>query len=151
YYRRFSLRTQVRPFRDSTIPVVCHPHRCDSVSFYLERQDIRSYSRDERDRLIADLRSRPETIVFVTSAHALDELLTLLPESMEFMPRGKSTWMTAGVVRQRTLTCRAAQPVDPCRLAPAGSLRPRHSSTVAKRQAEILNSQFRACTFPPHN
>jgi len=104
YYRRFSLRSQARCFLESDIPVVCHPHQCDSVSFYLGRHDIRSYGRDERDRLIADLQSRPETIMFVKSGHVLDDLLRLLPDSLEFVPRGRSSWMTAGLVRRRPLT-----------------------------------------------
>jgi len=105
HYRKFSLRAQVQSFQDCPeIPVVCHPHHCDSVSFYLGHRDIRSYGRDERDRLIADLSGRPETIVFVKSGQVLNDLLEQLPDSLEFTPRGRASWMTAGLVRRRMIT-----------------------------------------------
>jgi 4-amino-4-deoxy-L-arabinose transferase-like glycosyltransferase len=110
YYRRFSLRAQVRSFMSSSdgaqAPVVCHPHHCDSVSFYLGRHDIRSFSREERTQMIADLGSRPETIVFVKTGRVLNKLLAALPESLEFVPRGRASWMTAGLIRQRTITAK---------------------------------------------
>lgn len=114
YYRRFSLRAQVRSFVDASsplqVPVVCHPHHCDSVSFYLGRDDIHSFSREERMQMIADLQSRPETIVFVKTGRVLDELLALLPDSLEFVPRGRASWMTAGLVRRRVMTANIPNP-----------------------------------------
>lgn len=106
YYRKFSLRAQAQSFHDAdpAIPVICHPHHCNSVSFYLGRREVRSYSRDERERLIIDLQCRPETIVFVKTGSVLDDFLSVLPDSLEFVPKGRASWMTAGLVRQRTAT-----------------------------------------------
>jgi hypothetical protein len=54
--------------------------------------------------MISDLESRPETIVFIKTGRVLNELLSLLPDSLEFVPRGRASWMTAGIVRRRTIT-----------------------------------------------
>jgi dolichol-phosphate mannosyltransferase len=110
YERKFSLREQVRPQRpvtlDPAVPVVCYPHRWDSVSFYLLRDDIRVYSADRRSELIAEMRKRPSTLVFVKTddAHsqAMRDLLRDLPASLEFVPRGQHGIVTTGIVRPRT-------------------------------------------------
>jgi len=106
YYRRFSIRTQVRSLMGASYhprtPVVCYPHYCDSVSFYLDRHDVRSYGSGDRDRLIADLHGSPETLVFVKTGKALNDLLHDLPDSLEFVPRGRSSWVTAGLLRRRS-------------------------------------------------
>ncbi len=105
YYRKFSLRTQVRSTRNAAhreqIPVICYPHAWDSIRFYLGRQDVRTYGPDECDRLIADLQGVPETVVFVKSGPALDDLLRRLPASVEFVPTSRGEIATAGVVRPR--------------------------------------------------
>jgi dolichol-phosphate mannosyltransferase len=105
YARKFSVRGQVRPQAergaDPHLPVVCYPHRWDSVSFYLGRNDVRAYAPERRAQLIADLRAQPETLVFIKSDRSLDELLHDLPPSLEFVPQGKSEIVTVGVVRPR--------------------------------------------------
>jgi len=105
YARKFSIRAQVRPNRvmskDPNIPVVCYPHGWDSVSFYLRRNDVRVYSPDRRQALIADLRSRPQTLVFVKSERYRRELERALPASLEFVPCGRQGNVTAGVVQHR--------------------------------------------------
>jgi dolichol-phosphate mannosyltransferase len=105
YARKFSLRAQVRPHRelsdDQKIPVVCYPHFWDSVSFYLRRNDVRVYSADRRDSLLAELRSRPQTLVFVKSEKFLRELRRALPASLEFVSLGRQGNVTAGVVQHR--------------------------------------------------
>jgi hypothetical protein len=110
YAHKFSLRAQVRPQQDlgvdPAVPVVCYPHRWDSVSFYLRRDDVRVYTTDQRQHLIADLRSRPSTLVFVKSddghSQALHDLLRALPASLEFVPRSRHGIVTAGVVQRRS-------------------------------------------------
>jgi dolichol-phosphate mannosyltransferase len=106
YYRKFSLRHQVWLARDglpqTEVPVVCYPHLWDSIRFYLERQDVRSYGGDERDRLLTDLQGRPETLLFVKSGPALDDLLPRLPASLEFVPSSRGEIVTVGLVRRRS-------------------------------------------------
>lgn len=129
YYKRFSLRAEVHALMDGAYhprtPVVCHPHYCDSVSFYLGRDDIGSYSRDQREQLLADLHASPETLVFVKTGRVLDQLLDSLPETLEFEKRGRSSWMTAGVIRRRprgrvkaprttVLECPRSEPAGRC-------------------------------------
>jgi 4-amino-4-deoxy-L-arabinose transferase-like glycosyltransferase len=105
YARRFSLRGQARPYemlaRDPDIAAVCYPRCWDSVSFYLQRGDVRVYQRDQRPQLIADLYRREQTLAFIKSDHSLQELLRDLPGNLEFVPRGRQGGVAVGWVRRR--------------------------------------------------
>jgi hypothetical protein len=105
YYRKFSLRAQVRALLDGSyhreVPVVCYPHIWDSVCFYLQRSDIRGFSAERRTELLADLRTRPKTLVVVKSNHWLNDLRQALPEDLEFVSQGRQGNVTAGVVQRR--------------------------------------------------
>lgn len=105
YARRFSMRGQIRPHvelcRDPQVPVLCYPRRWDSVSFYLNRDDVRVYTPGLRSHLIADLHTRPESLVFVKSDHSYKDLLRDLPAALEFVPQGRRGNVTVGLVRHR--------------------------------------------------
>jgi dolichol-phosphate mannosyltransferase len=105
YARRFAMRGQVRPLArlaaDKQIPVACYPKMWDSVSFYLSRADVRVYTVSDRSRLIKDLRGNPRTLAFVKSDTSLAEFLGDLPQSLEFVPRGRQGSVTVGWVRRR--------------------------------------------------
>jgi dolichol-phosphate mannosyltransferase len=102
YARKFSLRGQVRPLADEAgVPVVCYPRRWDSVNFYLQRDDVRVYTPAELPELLAELRGRRETVVFVKSGAPLDALLAGLPAGMEFVEQGRQGALTVGRVRDR--------------------------------------------------
>lgn len=109
YAHKFSLRSQVRPQRelswDPAVPVVCYPHRWDSVSFYLKRDDVRVFPADRRGELVAELLAHPGTLVFVKSGPHLRDLVRALPPHVEFISRAAGEIVTAGVVQ-------------PCPLAP---------------------------------
>jgi dolichol-phosphate mannosyltransferase len=102
YARRFSMRGQVRRYAAASTPVVCYPHRWDSVSFYLQRDDVQVYTPERRDRLIADLRRWPETLVYVKSENWLKDLLRHLPPELEFVPDGRQGCVSVGWVRARS-------------------------------------------------
>jgi dolichol-phosphate mannosyltransferase len=94
YHRLFALRGQVRRHRDLTedaaLPVASYPKRWDSVSFYLQRDDVAAYSAERRADLIHDLRQQGRTLLFVKQGAALDDLLEALPEDLQFTPRGRA-------------------------------------------------------------
>ncbi len=100
-----SMRGQVEPLLESGLaadaPVVCYPQRWNSVSFYLQRDDVQVYSENERTRMLEALRDRSETVVFVRSGKSLDELLEALPPGMEFVFQGAPGPVTVGSVRYR--------------------------------------------------
>jgi 4-amino-4-deoxy-L-arabinose transferase-like glycosyltransferase len=114
YYRRFSMRAQVQSILDRAdhVPVVCYPHSWDSIHFYLQRDDVRSFRRDELAHLLAELHERPETLVFVKSGTALTDLLRGLPPSLEFVSQSQSRTVTAGLVRQRNALSRSFPRLD---------------------------------------
>jgi hypothetical protein len=104
YHRRFGLRGQVRRHQvlgaDARVAVVCYPHRWDSVSFYLQRQDVQAFSPGRREEMIRELEARPLTLLFVKSDHSLGEVRAALPPGLEFVPCGRQgSVVTAGVVR----------------------------------------------------
>jgi dolichol-phosphate mannosyltransferase len=105
YARRFSLRGQVRPLeslcRDSRLPVVCYPRRWDSVSFYLKRNDVRTYTTQQRQQLLELLRQKPRTLVFVKSDGSHQELLQALPGWLQFVPQGRQGTVRVGLVQRR--------------------------------------------------
>src|SRR5262249_9015416 len=109
YNRQFALRDGLRrtypqagPGAPSHLPILCYPHRWDSVSFYLPRANVRVYGRDQRPELLAVLRGQPDTLLLVKSNRALDELLRELPEVV-VVARSKQGGAAAGLVRARAL------------------------------------------------
>jgi dolichol-phosphate mannosyltransferase len=105
YNRQFALRSQLRSEAGLAVsrrtPIVCFPQRWDSVTFYLPRSDVRVYTLNQRRQLLADLRLRPRTLLLVKSGRVLDDLLRELPDSLEFVARGRPGVVTAGWVQPR--------------------------------------------------
>ena len=64
-------------------------------------QRRRVYGLENRRQLLADLRARSNTILFVQSDKFLKDLVRDLPASLEFVPRGKFGFVTAGIVCRR--------------------------------------------------
>ncbi len=112
YNRQFALRGHLRGDTDladgTRLPVVCYPQRWDSVSFYLPRADVRVYTLEQRRQMLADLRSRPRTLLLVKSGKVLDDLLRELSDSIEFVAHGRPGVVTAGWVRPRREPSEAA-------------------------------------------
>jgi len=66
--------------------VVCFPRNCDSVGFYLERADLRSTRSKFVHLLVADLLTRPRTVVLFTHRHSLEALRFALPPDLQMTP-----------------------------------------------------------------
>jgi hypothetical protein len=69
----------VRRCADLATPVVCYPRNCDSVSFYLRRDDLRNYRSKDIEDLRAFVRKHPRTVILCTHRHSLRGLHELLP------------------------------------------------------------------------
>jgi hypothetical protein len=106
YNRPFALRgplcSRAVLAEGGRLSIACYPQRWDSVSFYQPQADVRVYTREQRRQMLADLRTRPRTLLLVKSGKALDELLSELPDSVEFIPHGRPELITAGWVHPRT-------------------------------------------------
>lgn len=107
YHRAFALRGQVRRHleaaRDPGLPVASYPKRWDSVSFYLERNDVDAYTAAQRDELIRVLRQNQQTLLFIKQGEALDDLLGALPRDLEFVPHAKPRGrIVSGIVQTKT-------------------------------------------------
>ncbi len=100
YHRKFALRGQVRRHQESaaTLPVACYPKHWDSISFYLQRSDVKVYTPAERDQMGAELEHQGATLVFIKNLH-FPEFVAALPASLEFVPcRRQGTNVRSGVV-----------------------------------------------------
>jgi 4-amino-4-deoxy-L-arabinose transferase-like glycosyltransferase len=104
YHRRFALRGQVRPQIEEAANctnVVCYPKRWDSVSFYLHCNNIRVFTGEQKDALMAVLQGRGATLMFVKNPW-VNDFRAQLPASLEFVPVGRhGTTMTVGIVRDK--------------------------------------------------
>jgi 4-amino-4-deoxy-L-arabinose transferase-like glycosyltransferase len=72
---------------DREIPIVCYPRPVDSVSFYLNRDDFRSYRSKETPKLLRDLLERPETVVLFSHRHSYQRLHDTLPPQLRLVRR----------------------------------------------------------------
>jgi hypothetical protein len=59
--------------------VVCYPRNCDSVSFFLGRDDLHAYRSKDIEDLRALVRRLPRTVILCTHRHSLHGLRELLP------------------------------------------------------------------------
>jgi hypothetical protein len=69
----------VRMCSDKNVTVVCYPRNCDSVAFFLGRDDLRAYRSKDIEDLRKLVREQPRTIILCTHRHALRGLKQLLP------------------------------------------------------------------------
>jgi hypothetical protein len=68
---------------DPDQPVLCYPRSCDSVAFYLGRDDLHNVRSKEAQALVESLLERPRTVVLFTHRHSLDALRYVLPPALE--------------------------------------------------------------------
>jgi hypothetical protein len=64
---------------DPEASVVCYPRNCDSVAFYLGRDDLRTFRSKEIEELRTLVRSQPRTVILCTHRSSLRGLKQLLP------------------------------------------------------------------------
>jgi 4-amino-4-deoxy-L-arabinose transferase-like glycosyltransferase len=56
---------------DPQTPLVCYPRNCDSVAFYLGRDDLHTYRSKETHLLVGFLQKHPGTVVLFAHRHSL--------------------------------------------------------------------------------
>jgi 4-amino-4-deoxy-L-arabinose transferase-like glycosyltransferase len=64
---------------DRQTPVLCFPRNCDSVAFYLGRDDLRSFRSKEIDAVRQALQERPRSVVLCGHRSTLEGLRHALP------------------------------------------------------------------------
>lgn len=112
---------------DPAVPVVCHPRPCDSVAFYLGRDDVRHFRSKEADRLVAELGKSPRTVVLCTHDHTLGALKQVLPpclkitREVEVGPDGRLGRRLRGVMGETALGLCDAIVVERVEAAPDGA------------------------------
>lgn len=115
YHRRFALRGQVRRHVDEAAQtaVFCYPKRWDSVTFYLQRDDVRVYTAAQRQQLVTEILATPDALIFVKTRFK-QELVDALPPGYAFVERGRQgTTLTVGQVQPRMACSGAlASPAD---------------------------------------
>jgi len=66
-------------------PILCFPRSCDSVAFYLQRDDLRNARSKEYFEVIQMLRENPRTVVLFTHRHSLAALQFALPADLQIV------------------------------------------------------------------
>jgi 4-amino-4-deoxy-L-arabinose transferase-like glycosyltransferase len=86
WYARFhspmSREQVVRRYCDPRTPVVCYPRSCDSVAFYLGRDDLRNYRSKDIGGLLRFLQDHPRSVVLFTHRHSAASLAHALPAQL---------------------------------------------------------------------
>lgn len=67
---------------DRTVPVICYPRNCDSVAFFLGRDDLRSFRSKQTPLLIRYLQEQPRAVILFTHRHSLESLRQVLPSDL---------------------------------------------------------------------
>lgn len=67
---------------DPNTPVVCYPRSCDSVSFYLGRDDLQNFRSKQTPSMIQQLLKQPRTVILFTHRHSLEALRQVLPPQL---------------------------------------------------------------------
>jgi hypothetical protein len=67
---------------DASEVVVCHPRPCDSVAFYLGRDDLKEFRSKEMHLLIPSLLQRRRTVILFTHRHSLKGFKEALPPNL---------------------------------------------------------------------
>src|SRR5262249_47859990 len=65
---------------DARTPMVCYPRSCDSLGFYLGRDDLLTFRSKETPAFVEYLRQRPRTVVVFTHRNSLETLRQILPQ-----------------------------------------------------------------------
>lgn len=68
--------------QDRSVPVICYPRSCDSVAFYLGRDDFRSYRSKDTPQLLEFLLQQPRTVILFSHRHSLEGLRQVLPAQL---------------------------------------------------------------------
>jgi len=96
YARRFSLRGQIAEHARKDVPVYSYPRRWDSVSFYLQRGDVQSFTPDLLPQLLEKLTQQPEALLFIKAKQ--NALVPCLPPTLAFEPIGRQGALLVGRV-----------------------------------------------------
>ncbi len=105
YQRQFALRQQLHASRDQIlrgrVPVICVPSRWDSVRFYLPDAQVLVFGTAQRAELLLELQAHPEVVLVAKSGRLLNELLSELPDSLEWALQTPQGAVTVAWVRKR--------------------------------------------------
>jgi hypothetical protein len=74
-----------RYFVDKKTPVICYPRSCDSVAFYVGRDDLSSFRSKQTHLLLYSLLKQPRTVVLLTHRHSLQGLRYALPPELQIV------------------------------------------------------------------
>jgi hypothetical protein len=86
---------------DPAVPVVCFPRPVDSVAFYVNRSDLRSYRSKETPLLLQHLQAKPRTVVLFGHRHSLEQLREVLPANLRMIKQSKLGLCDLAVVDRR--------------------------------------------------
>lgn len=102
YSEQFSVEAVVNDARSSATetPIVCYGHGWDSIGFYLERDDVRTFLGPGREAIATELAKHPRTIVFISTRRDGGDFSDRLPDGMRYVPLASSRQANVGIVER---------------------------------------------------
>lgn len=93
YNHRFALRKCIQDhrqvIRDENVTVASYPQNWSSISFYSGRNDVRTYSPDQKEALFREAIQKKRVLLFVKTGRSLDDLQRSLPSTLELRPEAR--------------------------------------------------------------
>jgi len=68
---------------DPCTPIICYPRNCDSVAFYIGRDDLLSYRSKQTTDMVRFLQERQRTVLLLTHRHSLGSLRYALTPDLQ--------------------------------------------------------------------
>jgi hypothetical protein len=81
-----SLQEVAEYCRQTEAPIVCYSRNCDSVAFYVGRDDFRTFRSKQVNDLISYLLDQPRTLVLFSHRHSMQALEYALPPELKIVP-----------------------------------------------------------------
>jgi hypothetical protein len=106
YHQRFGLRRQVEISsayeQEEELPIVTFPKRWDSVSYYMQRDDVESYQPANFAQMWHDLHKHGKSLIFVRREESLRDLMNAMPDHLELVMLGrKEDYVMVALVQPR--------------------------------------------------
>jgi 4-amino-4-deoxy-L-arabinose transferase-like glycosyltransferase len=105
YSRSFSIAPMAHLAKERCLPVelpiFCYGHGWDSVGFYLERDDVKTFLGDRRNDFGSELAARGGGLVFVSTKRDGQNFLEILPKEFSFHPLGSDRHVQVGIAARR--------------------------------------------------
>jgi hypothetical protein len=98
YSRLFSVAAVAQLVKDAELPVFCYGHGWDSIGFYLQNDEVKTFLGADRRNVTHELAAHSRSIVFVSTKRDGDDFVDQLPVGYSFRVLGSNRQVRVGIV-----------------------------------------------------